>query len=69
MARRTAEGKTRKEIMRCRKRFVAREVFHALTALAAGLGRPPIHLSGLERGLAHNSALANQAKKWLQETP
>lgn len=31
VARRTAEGKTRKEIMRCLKRFVAREVFHALT--------------------------------------
>jgi len=31
VARRTAEGKTRKEIMRCLKRFVAREIFHALT--------------------------------------
>ena len=31
VARRTAEGKSRKEIMRCLKRFVAREVFQALT--------------------------------------
>lgn len=31
VARRTAEGLTRKDIMRCLKRFVAREVFHALT--------------------------------------
>lgn len=31
VARRTAEGLTRKEIMRCLKRFVAREVFHAIT--------------------------------------
>lgn len=31
VARRTAQGKTRKEIMRCLKRFVAREVFQALT--------------------------------------
>jgi transposase len=31
VARRTAEGLSRKEIMRCLKRFVAREVFHALT--------------------------------------
>lgn len=29
--RRTAEGKTRKEIMRCLKRYVAREVFTAIT--------------------------------------
>lgn len=32
VARRTAEGKSRKEIMRCLKRFVAREVFAALTS-------------------------------------
>lgn len=31
VARRTAEGKTRKEVMRCLKRFVAREVFAAIT--------------------------------------
>jgi transposase len=31
VARRTAEGLTRKDIMRCLKRFVAREVFYALT--------------------------------------
>lgn len=29
--RRTREGKNRKEIMRCLKRYVAREVFHAIT--------------------------------------
>jgi transposase len=29
-ARRTAEGKTRKEIIRCLKRYIAREVFAAL---------------------------------------
>ena len=29
-ARRTTEGKTRKEIIRCLKRYVAREVFAAL---------------------------------------
>jgi hypothetical protein len=32
VARRTAEGLSTKEIMRCLKRFVAREVFHALIA-------------------------------------
>jgi transposase len=29
--RRLAEGKTKREIIRCLKRFVAREVFHAIT--------------------------------------
>jgi hypothetical protein len=32
VARRTAEGKTTKEIMRCLKRYVAREVYKALVA-------------------------------------
>ena len=30
LARRTAEGKTKKEILRCLKRYVAREVFAVL---------------------------------------
>lgn len=37
VTRRTAEGKTRKEIMRCLKRFVAREVYQALTNPPADL--------------------------------
>lgn len=37
VARRTAEGKTHKEIMRCLKRFVAREVFTAITNPPADL--------------------------------
>jgi transposase len=32
VARRTAEGKTKREIVRCLKRYVAREVFHLLVA-------------------------------------
>ena len=32
VARRTAEGLSRKEIVRCLKRYVAREVFRALVA-------------------------------------
>lgn len=32
VARRTAEGKTKREIMRCLKRYVAREVFRLITA-------------------------------------
>jgi hypothetical protein len=34
MARRTTEGLSRREIIRCLKRYVAREVYSALVALA-----------------------------------
>ena len=34
VARRTAVGKTRKEIMRCLKRYVARDIHKALVAQA-----------------------------------
>jgi len=40
LARRTAEGKTKKETIRCLKRYVAREVYKALTASAWPAGRP-----------------------------
>lgn len=41
--RRTAEGLTKKDIMRCLKRFVAREVYRALTtAPAHDTGRPSL---------------------------
>jgi transposase len=30
LARRLAEGKTKNEMMRCLKRYIAREIFHAL---------------------------------------
>jgi len=31
MARRLAEGKTKKEVMRCLKRYVAREIYTTIT--------------------------------------
>jgi len=37
MARRLAEGKTKKEVIRCLKRYVAREVFAVLNSLAFDL--------------------------------
>lgn len=42
-ARRTKEGKTKREIIRCLKRYIARETYHALQADLADLGelRPP----------------------------
>jgi transposase len=53
VARRTAEGKTHKEIMRCLKRYVAREVFTAIT-------NPPADLpTGTElRELRHERGLS-----------
>jgi hypothetical protein len=36
VARRTAEGTTKPEIMRCLKRYIAREVFPHLLAAAPG---------------------------------
>ncbi len=38
-ARRLKEGRSKTEIMRCLKRFIAREVFHTL------LGRPPMRIA------------------------
>jgi transposase len=38
--RRTAEGKTQREIMRCLKRYIAREVFNSLRADLADTGQP-----------------------------
>lgn len=38
--RRLAEGKTKREIIRCLKRYIARERFHALSADLADLNRP-----------------------------
>jgi hypothetical protein len=34
VARRTAEGKSRREIMRCLKRYIAREVYRVLVCAA-----------------------------------
>jgi transposase len=38
--RRTAEGKTKPEIIRCLKRYIAREIYHALSADLAELNHP-----------------------------
>ncbi|MCA1698887.1 MAG: transposase, partial [Actinobacteria bacterium] len=40
-ARRTKEGKTKREIIRCLKRYIARETYHALQADLADLGELP----------------------------
>jgi transposase len=40
VAKRTAEGKTKKEIIRCLKRYIAREVYRILASVS--LSKPPI---------------------------
>ena len=35
VARRTAEGKSKREIMRCLKRYIAREIYRLLAPMAA----------------------------------
>jgi transposase len=42
VAKRTAEGKSKKEIIRCLKRYIAREVYRVLASLS--LNKPPISL-------------------------
>ena len=43
-AKRSAEGKTKKEIIRCLKRYVAREVYRALmVSLASNMGPQPVN--------------------------
>ncbi len=38
VTRRTAEGKTKTEIMRCLKRYIARETFHLARVATSGPG-------------------------------
>ncbi|GII97620.1 IS110 family transposase [Sinosporangium siamense] len=42
LRRRTAEGKTRREVIRCLKRYVAREIFGLVKAAAKDHGRSPV---------------------------
>ena len=51
--RRTAEGKTKREIIRCLKRDIARETYHALQADLEDLdaaARPPRHAVAITCG-------------------
>ena len=51
--RRTAEGKTKREIIRCLKRYIAREAYHALQADLEDLHattRPPRHAVAITCG-------------------
>ena len=49
MARRTAEGKTKKEIIRCLKRYVAREVYRAIMGDMADQVAPITTLKAFQR--------------------
>jgi hypothetical protein len=50
--RRTAEGKTKREIIRCLKRYIARETYHALRADLADIqaAKPPRHAVAITCG-------------------
>jgi hypothetical protein len=48
VARRTAEGKSKREVLRCLKRYVAREVYRVLVSPAAA---PSPMKAGLEAAL------------------
>ena len=88
--RRTKEGKTMREIVRCLKRHVAREVYRhlvdpeqvpvgadlraarvvahiSLQVVADALGSWPTRISELERGLKHDTELAQRYVAWLDE--
>ena len=41
MARRTAEGKSKRETMRCLKRYIARELYKILVSTVVSRGPPP----------------------------
>src|SRR3954464_1653958 len=51
VTRRTAEGKSKREIIRCLKRYIAREIYHALTpspapaAMPSAPPRPPVSVT------------------------
>ena len=71
-ARRTAQGKSRREILRCLKRYIAREIHQLLTdppAVPAGaINACPNRLSDLERGARHDHDLAIRYHNWLTQT-
>ena len=89
MKRRTAEGKSRREVIRCLKRYVVREMYRLIVnppavitgtelreartavgitmqVVADELGTWVNRISELERGVNHNTALANRYKLWLE---
>ena len=91
-ARLTAEGKTRRETLRCLKRHIAREVYKLITdppdvasgadlrrqrtrqgltirCTAQALGAAPNRISELERGIIHNSSLAERYQRHLAANP
>ena len=91
-ARLTAEGKTRRETLRCLKRHIAREAYKLITdppdvasgadirrqrtrqgltirCTAQALGAAPNRISELERGIIHNSSLAERYQRHLAANP
>ena len=90
VAKKTSEGKSKKETIRCLQRHIAREIYQLITnprtaingqdlrelrgrhqisqrAAATELDTRPIVISRLERGLHHDTNLANRYQTWLQQ--
>jgi hypothetical protein len=61
IARRTAEGKTPKEIRRCLKRYIARELYRTLTATITPTDHPALPLE--------KSEASNAAAMWSGSSP
>ena len=62
--RKTKEGKGKMEIIRCLKRFIAREAYRALISIRTGatpIGEPPA-----ERGTRNLPELERRATLWIQ---
>ncbi len=70
VARRTAEGKSKREIVRCLKRYVAREVYRVLVSTAAlpwvmGVGLKAVPADSpryLTMGASHHDSAASWGK-------
>lgn len=67
LARRLAEGKTKNEIMRCLKRYIARETYRAVQE--SGPKPLPQHMSIGDRGQRHDGRYAAQAREHPAECP
>ena len=68
--RRTAEGKSRRAIIRCLKRYVAREVYQALTdpqSVAERFQRPINAEVRIEKCIVHDPALSHAYDQWLTD--
>ena len=63
MAERTAEGKSKREIMRCLKRYAAREIYRQITKPQAAPNNTALRQMRATRGLTITTA-ARELSQW-----